>query len=452
MTLRFGTDGVRGVANSELTVELVTALGRAAARVLDVAVPFVVGRDTRRSGPMLEAALVAGLCAEGADVALVGVLPTPGVAYLAHERVAPAAVISASHNPFEDNGVKLFAAGGRKIPEHLEVQVEDELRRLATEMPESNAAGVHVGVASEHRNAFDAYVEHLVDALQGRRLDGLQVVIDCGNGAAFRTAPAALRALGAEVDVLHASPDGTNINAGCGSTDTTQLRDAVLVSGAAVGLAFDGDADRVIAVDERGDVVDGDEMLAITAIDLHDRGMLRGDAVVATVMSNLGLKRALTPYGIELIETPVGDRNVLDELERRNLVIGGEQSGHVINTLHSTTGDGTLTGIVLLDTMVRRGRRLSELASVMVRVPQVLRNVAVDDAGVLNGDAAFWNRVRDVDDELGDGGRVLVRPSGTEPVVRVMVEASAADDADAAAARLVDLVEHAARRSVPATP
>ncbi len=452
MTLRFGTDGVRGVANSELTVELVTALGRAAARVLDVAVPFVGGRDTRRSGPMLEAALVAGLCAEGADVALVGVLPTPGVAYLAHERVAPAAVISASHNPFEDNGVKLFAAGGRKIPEHLEVQVEDELRRLATEMPESNAAGVHVGVASEHRNAFDEYVEHLVDALQGRRLDGLQVVIDCGNGAAFRTAPAALRALGAEVDVLHASPDGTNINAGCGSTDTTQLRDAVLVSGAAVGLAFDGDADRVIAVDERGDVVDGDEMLAITAIDLHDRGMLRGDAVVATVMSNLGLKRALTPYGIELIETPVGDRNVLDELERRNLVIGGEQSGHVINTLHSTTGDGTLTGIVLLDTMVRRGRRLSELGSVMVRVPQVLRNVAVDDAGVLNGDAAFWNRVRDVDDELGDGGRVLVRPSGTEPVVRVMVEASAADDADAAAARLVDLVEHAARRSVPATP
>jgi phosphoglucosamine mutase len=452
MTLRFGTDGVRGVANTELTVELVTALGRAAARVLDIEVPFVVGRDTRRSGPMLEAALVAGLCAEGADVALVGVLPTPGVAFLAHERVAPAAVISASHNPFEDNGVKLFAAGGRKIPEHLELQVEDELRHLATAMPEAGPAGVEVGVASEHRNAFDEYVEHLVDALQGRRLDGLQIVLDCGNGAAFRTAPAALRALGAEVDVLHASPDGTNINAACGSTDTTQLRDAVLVSGAAAGLAFDGDADRVIAVDEQGDVVDGDEMLAITAIDLHDRGMLRGDAVVATVMSNLGLKRALTPYGIELIETPVGDRNVLDELERRNLVIGGEQSGHVINTLHSTTGDGTLTGILLLDTMVRRGRRLSELASVMVRVPQVLRNVAVDDPGALNGDAAFWNRVRDVDDELGDDGRVLVRPSGTEPVVRVMVEASAADDADAAAARLVDLVEHAARRSVPATP
>jgi phosphoglucosamine mutase len=452
MTLRFGTDGVRGVANAELTVELVTALGRAAVRVLGADVPFVVGRDTRRSGPMLESALVAGICAEGADVALAGVLPTPGVAFLAHERVAPAAVISASHNPFEDNGVKLFAAGGRKIPEHLEIQVEDELRHLANEIPDSGAAGVQVGVASEHRNAFDEYVEHLVDALQGRRLDGLQVVIDCGNGAAFRTAPAALRALGAEVDVLHASPDGTNINAACGSTDTTQLRDAVLVSGAAAGLAFDGDADRVIAVDEQGDVVDGDEMLAIAAIDLHDRGMLPGDAVVTTVMSNLGLKRALTPYGIELIETPVGDRNVLDELERRNLVIGGEQSGHVINTMHSTTGDGTLTGILLLDTMVRRRRRLSELASVMVRVPQVLRSVPVEDPGVLNGDAAFWNRVRDVDDELGDDGRVLVRPSGTEPVVRVMVEAGAAEDADAAAARLVDLVEHAARRSVPATP
>ena len=252
--------------------------------------------------------------------------------------------------------------------------------------------------------------------------------------------------------MLHASPDGTNINASCGSTDTTQLRDAVLVSGAAVGLAFDGDADRVIAVDDRGAQVDGDEMLAIAAIDLHDRGMLQGDAVVATVMSNLGLRRALAPYGIDLIETPVGDRNVLDELERRNLTIGGEQSGHVINTLHSTTGDGALTGILLLDTMMRRRRSLSELASVMTRVPQVLRNVSVDDPGALNGDATFWNRVRDIDDELGDDGRVLVRPSGTEPVVRVMVEAGAVDTADAAAARLVDLVEHAARRSVPATP
>ena len=452
MTLRFGTDGVRGVANTELTVELVTALGRAAVRVLGAEVPFVVGRDTRRSGPMLEAALVAGICAEGADVSLAGVLPTPGVALLAHERAAPAAVISASHNSFEDNGIKLFAPGGRKIPEHLETQVEEELRYLATEIPDTVAAGVAVGVASEHRNAFDDYVAHLVEALEGRRLDGVTLVIDCGNGAAFRAAPAALRALGADVDVLHAAPDGTNINRACGSTDTTELRDAVLLSRASAGLAFDGDADRVIAVDEKGNEVDGDQMLAVAAIDLHDRGLLRGDTIVATVMSNLGLRRALEPYGIDLIETPVGDRNVLDELERRNLALGGEQSGHVINTLHSTTGDGTLTGLLLLDTMVRRRRPLSELASVMSRVPQVLRNVAVGNPAALNADATFWNRVRDVDDELGDDGRVLVRPSGTEPVVRVMVEAGDAADADAAATRLVDLVEHAARRSVPATP
>jgi phosphoglucosamine mutase len=443
MTLRFGTDGVRGIANRELTVELVTALGRAAVRVLGADAPFVVGRDTRRSGPMLEAALVAGLCAEGADVVLAGVLPTPGVAHLARDRGGPAAVISASHNPYPDNGVKLFAAGGRKIPDDLEAQVEHELRALAVSDPGPGPDGPRVGVASERRQAFDEYVEHLVDSLAGRRLDGLQVVVDCGNGAAFRVAPTALRELGAEVDVLNASPDGMNINGDCGSTNPADLRDAVLVSGAAVGLAFDGDADRVIAVDERGDLVDGDHMLAIAALDLHDRGMLGGNAIVSTVMSNLGLRRALDPYGIELVETPVGDRNVIDEMERRNLVLGGEQSGHVIFAAHATTGDGTLTGILLLDVMARRRRALSELASVLTPVPQVLRNVSVTDASALNGDSAFWSRVRAAGEELGDKGRVLVRPSGTEPVVRVMVEATDAAEAEAVADRLVDLVEHA---------
>jgi phosphoglucosamine mutase len=450
MTLRFGTDGVRGVANVELTTELVTALGRAAARVLGTDEPFVIGRDTRRSGPMLEAALVAGICAEGADVVLVGVLPTPGVAHVARERGAPAAVISASHNPFEDNGVKLFAPGGRKIPESLEYQVEQELRALAVTQPEPGPDGMGVGVSSEHRGALDDYVAMLADSLQGRQLTGLHVVVDCGNGAAFRAAPTALRALGATVDVIHASPDGVNINAGCGSTHPEQLQEAVLVGRADAGLAFDGDADRVIAVDERGALVDGDEILAIAGIDLHDRKLLRGDAVVATVMSNLGLRRALEPYGIDVIETPVGDRNVLDVLEQRNLSLGGEQSGHVIYADHATTGDGTLTGIFLLDTMARRGRSLSELASVVTRVPQVLRNVVVEGGDALSRDAAFWSRVRDVDDELGDDGRVLVRPSGTEPMVRVMVEATDAEAAAAAADRLVDLVEHAASRSAPA--
>ena len=444
MTLRFGTDGVRGVANRELTPELVTALGRAAVRVLGADQPFVVGRDTRRSGPMVEAALVAGLCAEGADVVLTGVLPTPGIAYVARERGAPAAVISASHNPFTDNGIKLFAAGGRKIPEALESEVERELRELAMAPPEPGPEGVGVGVSSEHRSALDDYVASLVDALQGRQLTGLHVVVDCGNGAAFRAAPTALRALGATVDVVHASPDGVNINAECGSTHPGDLQEAVLVARADAGLAFDGDADRVIAVDERGALVDGDEILMVTALDLHDRKLLRGDAVVATVMSNLGLRRALAPYGITVVETPVGDRNVLDVLEQRNLTLGGEQSGHVIFADHATTGDGTLTGIFLLDIMARRGRSLSELASVLERVPQILRNVAVDGADSLRSDAAFWSRVRDVDDELGDDGRVLVRPSGTEAVVRVMVESTDADAATEAADRLVELVEYAA--------
>jgi len=442
MTLRFGTDGVRGVANSELTAEFVTALGRAAGRVLGIDRPFVVGRDTRRSGPMLEAALVAGLCAEGADVVLTGVLPTPGVAQLARELAASAAVISASHNAYQDNGVKLFAPGGRKIPESLEARVEHEVRVLSEAMPPPGAEGRGVGIASEHRGALDEYVAHLVDSLEGRRLDGIRVVLDCGNGAAFRSAPAALRALGAEVEVLHVAPDGTNINDGCGSTHPERLCEAVLGSGARVGLAFDGDADRVVAVDERGEIVDGDQMLAIAAIDLHDRGLLHGSAVVATIMSNLGLERALDTYGIELVRAPVGDRNVLDELERRDLVLGGEQSGHVINTLHATTGDGTLTGILLIDTMTRRKRSLSELAAVMVRAPQLVRNVPMADPHSLNADHAFWDRVREVADELGDGGRVLVRPSGTEPVVRVMVESIDADAAHEAADRLAKLVEN----------
>jgi phosphoglucosamine mutase len=447
MTLRFGTDGVRGVANSELTVELVTALGRAAVRVLGTDQPFVVGRDTRRSGPMLEAALVAGICAEGADVVLAGVLPTPGIAHLARERAAAAAVISASHNPYEDNGIKLFSPGGRKIPEPLEARVEHELAGLAGSMPPPGAPGRGPGVASEHRGAFDDYVAHLTDSLDGRRLDHMRIVVDCGNGAAFRAAPAALQALGAEVEVLHASPDGSNINDACGSTHPDDLRDAVVTSGASLGLAFDGDADRVIAVDEKGELVDGDQMLAIAAIDLHDRGMLRGDAVVATVMSNFGLQRALDPYGIELVRTPVGDRNVLDELERRDLVLGGEQSGHVINMLHATTGDGTLTGILLADAMTRRNRNLSELAAVMTQVPQVHRNVAMAEPERLNADQAFWSRVQQVDQDLGNDGRVLVRLSGTEPLVRVMVESNDLEAAEEAAERLVALIEHVAGRS-----
>ncbi len=354
MTLRFGTDGVRGVANRDLTPELVTALGRAAARVLGADRPFVVGRDTRRSGPLLEAALVAGLCSEGADVERVGVLPTPGVAYLAQLFDAPAAVISASHNPYPDNGVKLFARGGRKIADAPEQRIELELRRLVDAGAGDGPDGPGVGVARDRLGAAADYIAHLVAALGGRRLDGQSVVVDCGNGAAFEVAPWALRVQGAWVRVLHDQPDGTNINAGCGSTDPGELQQAVLAASANAGLAFDGDADRVIAVDERGNLVDGDQMLAIIALDLHERGELEGDAVVATVMSNLGLRRALAERGIEVVETPVGDRNVLTALEERGLSLGGEQSGHVIVTDLATTGDGTLTGMLLLDVIARQ--------------------------------------------------------------------------------------------------
>jgi phosphoglucosamine mutase len=451
MTLRFGTDGIRGVANRELTPELVTALGRAAARVLGTEQPFVVGRDTRRSGPFLEAALVAGLCGEGADVTRVGVLPTPGIAHIAEMTDAPAAVVSASHNPYPDNGVKLFARGGRKIADAPEQRIEAELRKLVDggvdggvddEAP-GRPDGPSVGVVRDRLGAPADYVAHLCSALSDRRFDGVSVVIDCGNGAAYEVAPWTLRVLGARVRVLHAAPDGTNINAGCGSTNPGELQAAVVETGAQAGLAFDGDADRVIAVDEQGKLVDGDQMLALIAVDLHERGDLRGDAVVATVMSNLGLRRALTQHGIELIDTPVGDRNVLVALERHGLSLGGEQSGHIVVTDLATTGDGTLTGLLLLDVMARSGRSLSALASVVQPLPQVLRSVRVADGRGVERDGGFRAELETVQRELGPAGRVLVRPSGTEPVVRVMVEAPTTSEAETAATRLAAAVERA---------
>ncbi len=405
--------------------------------------PFVVGRDTRRSGPLLEAALVAGLCSEGADVERVGVLPTPGVAFLAQLFDAPGAVISASHNPYPDNGVKLFARGGRKIADAPEQRIELELRRLVDAGAGDGPDGPGVGVARDRLGAAADYIAHLAAALGGRRLEKQSVVVDCGNGAAFEVAPWAFRVQGAWVRALHDQPDGTNINAGCGSTDPGALQQAVLAASADAGLAFDGDADRVIAVDEHGNLVDGDQMLAIIALDMHERGELRGDAVVTTVMSNLGLRRALVEHGIEVVETPVGDRNVLTALEERGLSLGGEQSGHVIVTDLATTGDGTLTGMLLLDVMARRGRPLSELAAVVEPLPQVLRSVQVPDGAGLEDDGAFRAELEAVEQQLGADGRVLVRPSGTEPVVRVMVEAPTAEQAETAATRLAAAVERA---------
>ncbi len=435
--LRFGTDGIRGVANRELTPELVTAFGRAAVRVLGAARPFVVARDTRRSGPMVAAALVAGLCAEGADVFDAGVLPTPGVASLAHSHELPAVMVSASHNPYADNGVKLFGPGGRKLDAAAEDRIEAELERVAsTALARGTPGAPDAGRVAPWPDPEFEYVSRLQGVLGYPSLVGRRVVLDCGHGAASRVAPRAFRELGAEVEVLNAEPDGENINAGCGSTDPAGLQASVVASEAHAGLAFDGDADRVIAVDERGQLVNGDQMLAIAAIDLHERGQLPGDAIVATVMSNLGLRRALAGHGIEVVVTPVGDRAVLAALEEHGLSLGGEQSGHIILRELATTGDGTLIGLVLLDVMVRTGRPLSELAAVLEPLPQVLRNVRVEDRGALEAAHTFWSEVRDAEAALGENGRVLVRPSGTEPLVRVMVEANTLERAQDLADRL----------------
>jgi phosphoglucosamine mutase len=428
---RFGTDGVRGVANIDLTPELVIALGRAAARTLG-ADRFLVGRDTRISGPMLAAALSAGLTAEGAEVDDLGVLPTPAVAWASAEEGRPAAMISASHNPFPDNGIKLFAPGGRKLSDEDEDHLEAELERL---LRGGNGSGgpagpggrtALTGAALGRIRAHDGragYARALVATLEGRRLDGLSVVIDCAHGAACTVGPEALAALGASVTVINDCPDGTNINAEAGSNHPEGLAAAVVAGGADVGLALDGDADRVVAVDHTGTVVDGDQLIALCAVDRKAQGRLAGDTVVVTVMANLGFRRAMAERGIGMYETKVGDRYVLEALEKGGWTLGGEQSGHVIFRDLATTGDGILTGVQVLDVMSRSGRPLAELASVMTRVPQVLRNVAVADRTGLAAADVFWSQVESVRRRLGDEGRVLVRPSGTEPVVRVMVEA-----------------------------
>ncbi|MEA2685668.1 MAG: phosphoglucosamine mutase, partial [Actinomycetota bacterium] len=371
--MRFGTDGVRGVANRELTPELVLALGRAAARVFG-AERMLVGRDTRVSGPFLQAALAAGLMAEGVAVADLGVLPTPGVAWLSAAEGQPGAVISASHNPFEDNGIKFFAAGGRKLSDEVEARLEAELDRLLSIGPGARLPGpTGAGVGTLLLNGgHDRYVDWLVDGLPAGALAGLSVVLDCANGAAWEVAPEVFRRLGAVVHVIHDTPDGRNINDGCGSTHPGDLQVEVVARGADVGLAFDGDADRVLAVDGAGRLVDGDQLIALLALDRQAAGRLPDTTVVVTVMANLGFRQAMKAAGIHLVETDVGDRYVLEALEKGGWTLGGEQSGHVIFRDLATTGDGILTGLQVLGVVVRSGRSLAELASVVVRRPQIL--------------------------------------------------------------------------------
>ena len=437
MAVAFGTDGIRGAANVELTAEVALSLGRAACGVLGTGT-WLIGADTRASGPMLVAALAAGLASAGADVVDLGVLPTPGVAFHAQARGCPAAVVSASHNPWTDNGIKLLATGGRKLTDALEHAIAVNL--TAPDRRPSSAVGRIARAADPVR----PYVEHLVAALEGRRLDGMRVVLDCANGAASAIAPRVLAEVGASVTALHDAPDGVNINDGCGSTDPSELARVVAESGADLGLALDGDADRVIAVDGAGEIVDGDVLLAMFALDLAGRGELSANTVAVTVMTNLGFRLAMEARDIAVLETDVGDRHVLAALDAGGLTLGGEQSGHIIFRSLSTTGDGVLTGLALADLMVRRGEGLATLAAGLVeRVPQRLVNVRVAKPERLADCAEVWEAVVKAEAELGHAGRVLLRPSGTEPMVRVMVESREAGQADAVAAQLAGIVKGA---------
>ncbi|MFK0297098.1 phosphoglucosamine mutase [Streptomyces sp. NPDC090442] len=446
----FGTDGVRGVANADLTAELALGLSVAAAHVLAEAGTFaghrptaVVGRDPRASGEFLEAAVVAGLASAGVDVLRVGVLPTPAVAYLTGALGADLGVmLSASHNPMPDNGIKFFARGGHKLADELEDRIEETYRAHSSGEPWERPTGSGVGRVTDYDEGFDKYVAHLVGVLPNR-LDGLKIVIDGAHGAAARVSPEAFARAGAEVITLGTEPNGLNINDGCGSTHLDKLRAAVVEHGADLGVAHDGDADRCLAVDHAGNEVDGDQILSVLALGMHEAGTLREDTVVATVMSNLGFKLAMERAGIALVQTAVGDRYVLEEMKAHGFALGGEQSGHVIVLDHATTGDGTLTGLMLAARVAATGRTLAELAGVMERLPQILINVPDVDKSRVGSSPEVSAAVAEAEQELGATGRVLLRPSGTEPLVRVMVEAADIEQARAVAQRLADAVKSA---------
>ena len=442
----FGTDGVRGLANGDLTAELALDLSVAAAHVLADAGVFaghrpkaVVGRDTRASGEFLEAAVVAGLASAGVDVIRLGVMPTPGVAYLTDSMGADLGVmLSASHNPMPDNGIKFFARGGRKLADDVEDAIEKRLRE-----PWQRPTGAGVGRVFDDTDAVERYIEHLASAVPSS-LAGARVVVDAANGAASYVGPSALRRAGAEVIAIHDVPDGTNINESCGSTHMESLRATVMEHGADAGFAFDGDADRCLAIAGDGELVDGDHILAILALSMRDSGLLRENTVVSTVMANLGFRLAMESAGVTVIATSVGDRYVLEAMRQGGFNLGGEQSGHVLMLDHATTGDGVLTALQVLARSVGAKASLGELASVMTRLPQVLVNVPnVDKARV--GDPSLQAEVALAEQKLGDTGRVLLRPSGTEPLVRVMVEAVDVEQAQAVADHLAEVVRQTLR-------
>jgi len=455
MSRLFGTDGVRGLANHDLTVELALSLSQAAAVVLGEGSiadgrresgrrpVAVVARDPRVSGEFIIAAVSAGLASSGVDVLDAGVLPTPAAAFLIGDIGADFGVmVSASHNPAPDNGIKFFAQGGTKLPDIVEDRIEQALGA-----PKLAPTGIQVGHIHRFADAEDRYVLHLLGALP-HRLDGLHVVLDCANGAAAGVSPEVFTDAGAKVTVIGADPDGYNINDGVGSTHLEPLAAAVLKHGADVGIAHDGDADRCLAIDAAGNVVDGDQIMAIIALSMKDRGLLRENTLVATVMSNLGLKVAMAEHGITMVETKVGDRYVLEALNERGLSLGGEQSGHVIMSDFATTGDGILTGMHIMAEMARTGKTLAELAAVMTVYPQIMINVKGVDRSGLAANEAIRAAVVAAEESLGENGRVLLRASGTEPLVRVMVEATEQSTADRIANELAEIVREQLSLSV----
>ncbi len=446
----FGTDGIRGKANVDLTPELAISVGRALGTVLHEGgakrPTVLIGRDPRWSGEMIDAALIAGLTSAGADAVSVGVVPTPAVAYLTGRSAAAAGVvISASHNPVGDNGIKIFGPDGFKLSD----DEEDRLEELMAADTARRPTGTGVGRRLRDPAAVSRYIEHIVgladvapgSGRDGIDLTGLRVVVDGANGAASSVAPQVYRQLGAEVITIHCSPDGENINAGCGSTYPKVVAEAVLAHDADAGISHDGDADRLIAATHEGTEVDGDVILAVLARQMHHQGRLAQDAVATTVMTNLGFKRAMSSLGVEVVETAVGDRYVLEAMRERGLNLGGEQSGHLIALDHTTTGDGILSAVQLLSVVRSTGASLEELATVMTRLPQVLVNVREVDRSRLPDADAVWDVVRAEEQRLGDGGRVLLRPSGTEPIIRVMAEAETEGDAQ----RAVDVIADAVR-------
>ncbi|WP_165068860.1 phosphoglucosamine mutase [Marisediminicola senii] len=447
MARLFGTDGIRGLANKDLTVELALGLAQSAAVVLGEGQiadgrrasgrrpVAVVARDPRVSGEFIAAAVAAGLASSGVDVLDAGVIPTPAAAYLIGDIKADFGVmISASHNPAPDNGIKFFATGGTKLPDIVEDRIE-----AALAAPKLAPTGIQVGRIRRFADGEDRYVVHLLSTMR-ERLDGLHVVLDCAHGAAAGISPEVFTDAGATVTVIGADPNGTNINDGVGSTYLDGLSAAVLEHGAHLGIAHDGDADRCLAVDAEGNVVDGDQIMAILAVSFKKRGLLKDDTLVATVMSNIGLGKAMADHGISVLQTKVGDRYVLETLNERGLTLGGEQSGHVIMSDYATTGDGILTGLQLMGEMARSGKSLAELASIMTVYPQVMINVKGVNLAGLASDPVIAAAVGAAEAELGTSGRVLLRPSGTEPLVRVMVEASDQETADRIARELAAVV------------